>query len=366
MDVGIYPTPEPIPTESIVYSCSDQDSVLEVTVTNSDVPETLTYYWTYDGNDVQVGPDNTYIVPAGSDQIGEYFVTVIDERNCYGDTIITLVNGVTPQLENDTVFTKCINGETELSVNVLNADLLGSDLEYVWYVDGTEVQSGAESTFIHTPGLPLGFVEVVVVDLETTCEASILIEVVNGVIPQLENNTVFRKCMNEDKELSVNVLNTDLLGSDLEYVWYVDGTEVQSGSDYTYTHTAGLPLGFVEAVVIDLETMCEASTLIEVASFMNADCVDIPQGLSPNGDGMNDCLVLDHLEASDDIVKAEIYNRYGVKVFELNDYTSQWCGQDASSGNSNSNDLLPVGTYFYVIQFNSGRTPITSWIYLNY
>ncbi|MGB2142866.1 MAG: fibronectin type III domain-containing protein [Flavobacteriaceae bacterium] len=366
VDVGIYPTPEPIPTESIVYSCSDQDSVLEVTVTNSDVPETLTYYWTYDGNDVQVGPDNTYIVPAGSDQIGEYFVTVIDERNCYGDTIITLVNGVTPQLENDTIFTKCINGETELSVNVLNADLLGSDLEYVWYVDGTEVQSGAESTFIHTPGLPLGFVEVVVVDLETTCEASTLIEVVNGVIPQLENNTVFRKCMNEDKELSVNVLNTDLLGSDLEYVWYVDGTEVQSGSDYTYTHTAGLPLGFVEAVVIDLETMCEASTLIEVASFMNADCVDIPQGLSPNGDGMNDCLVLDHLEASDDIVKAEIYNRYGVKVFELNDYTSQWCGQDASSGNSNSNDLLPVGTYFYVIQFNSGRTPITSWIYLNY
>jgi len=50
----------------------------------------------------------------------------------------------------------------------------------------------------------------------------------------------------------------------------------------------------------------------------------------------------------------------------LNDYTSQWCGQDASSGNSDSNDLLPVGTYFYVIQFNSGKAPITSWIYLNY
>ena len=279
VDVGIYPTPEPIPTESIVYSCSDQDSILEVTVTNSDVPDTLTYYWTYDGNDVQVGPDNTYTVPAGSDQIGEYFVTVIDERNCYGDTIITLVNGVTPQLENDTIFTKCNNEDIELSVNVLNIDLLGSDLEYVWYVDGTEVRSGANST---------------------------------------------------------------------------------------YTHVAGQPLGFVEVVVIDPMTTCEASTLIEVTTYMNADCVDIPQGLSPNGDGMNDCLVLDHLEASDDIIKAEIYNRYGVKVFELNDYTSQWCGQDASSGSSNSNDLLPVGTYFYVIQFNSGRAPITSWIYLNY
>ena len=183
VEVGIYPTPEPIPTESTVYRCSDQDSVLEVNVTNSDVEDTLTYYWTYDGNDVQVGTENTYIVPAGSDQIGEYFVTVIDERNCYGDTIITLVDGVTPQLENDTVFKKCENGEIELSANVLNADLLSSNLEYIWSVDGAEVQAGPDYTYTHTAGLPLGFVEVVVVDILTTCEASTLIEVASGVKP---------------------------------------------------------------------------------------------------------------------------------------------------------------------------------------
>ena len=279
VEVGINPSPEPIPTESIVYSCSGQDSVLEVNVSNSDVPDSLTYYWTYNGVDVQAGPDNTYLVPSGSDQVGEFFVTVIDERDCFGETTITLVTGVTPELE---------------------------------------------------------------------------------------DNTVFTKCENEDVELTVNVLNADLLSSDLEYFWYIGGTEVQSGPDYSYIHTAGQEFGPVEVVVVDPITTCETSTIIEVAGFMNANCVDIPQGLSPNGDGMNDCLVLDHLEASDDIVKAEIYNRYGVKVFELNDYTNQWCGQDASSGDSSSNDLLPVGTYFYVIQFNSGKKPITSWIYLNY
>jgi len=73
---------------------------------------------------------------------------------------------------------------------------------------------------------------------------------------------------------------------------------------------------------------------------------------------------LTHLENSDDIIKAEVYNRYGVKVFELNDYTNQWCGEDQSGGNSDT--LLPVGTYYYVIQFASGREPIISWIYLNY
>ena len=92
----------------------------------------------------------------------------------------------------------------------------------------------------------------------------------------------------------------------------------------------------------------------------------MPQGLSPNGDGMNDCLELDHLEDMEDIVKIEIFNRYGVKVFEMNDYMDQWCGQNTSDGSNDSDELLPVGTYFYVIQFASEKEPITSWIYLNY
>ena len=279
VEVGINPNPELIAAENTIYRCTGEETILEVNITNSDVLATMTYYWTYNGVDVQSGSDNTYTVPASSDQAGEYLVTAIDERNCYGETIITVIEGVIPQLENDTVFTKCIN---------------------------------------------------------------------------------------EDLDISVNIINEDLLGSDLEYVWYIDGAEVQSGSDYIYTHESQQDLGIVTVSVVDLNTMCEASTTIDITSFANAGCVDIPQGLSPNGDGVNDCLILDHLEASDDIVKAEIYNRYGVKVFELNDYTSQWCGQDASSGDSDSSDLLPVGTYFYVIQFNSGREPITSWIYLNY
>ncbi|NNK82342.1 MAG: gliding motility-associated C-terminal domain-containing protein, partial [Flavobacteriaceae bacterium] len=88
--------------------------------------------------------------------------------------------------------------------------------------------------------------------------------------------------------------------------------------------------------------------------------VDIPQGLSPNNDGYNDCLILDHLEDRDDISKAVVFNRYGTKVYELNDYVDQWCGTNQDG------EVLPVGTYFYIIYFNSPREPITSWIYLNY
>ena len=274
--VEISPTPEPIAASDIVYQCPGDDSILEVSV-NADVADTTTYYWTYDGVDVQSGPDNTYVVPSG--QFGDYLVTAIDQAGCFGDTMIT---------------------------------------------------------------------------------------VTESIVPELEEGTSFTKCMNEDVDLEVNVLNMDLLGDELEYTWYVDGVEVQSGSDDYYTHTAEQENGMITVVVTDIMSSCESATIIEVGYYMNANCLDMPQGLSPNGDGLNDCLELDHLEDKEDIVKIEIFNRYGIKVFEMNDYMDQWCGQNASDGNDGSNDLLPVGTYFYVVQFASEKEPIISWIYLNY
>ena len=99
VEVGINPNPELIAAENTIYRCTGEETILEVNITNSDVLATMTYYWTYDGVDVQSGSDNTYTVPANSDQVGEYLVTAIDERNCYGETIITVIQGVIPQLE---------------------------------------------------------------------------------------------------------------------------------------------------------------------------------------------------------------------------------------------------------------------------
>ena len=201
---------------------------------------------------------------------------------------------------------------------------------------------------------------------ERGCFGETVISVNEATVPELEDGTSFTKCMNEDVELGVNVLNLSLLGDDLEYTWYLNGNEVQSGSSAYYTHTAGQENGLVTVVVTDTISSCESATTIDVGYYMNTNCVDMPQALSPNGDGMNDCLELDHLEDREDIVKIEIFNRYGVKIFEMNDYMDQWCGQDASDGDGNSNELLPVGTYFYVVQFASGKEPNISWIYLNY
>jgi flagellar hook assembly protein FlgD len=47
-----------------------------------------------------------------------------------------------------------------------------------------------------------------------------------------------------------------------------------------------------------------------------------------------------------------------MKVYNKSDYTDQWKGQ------SDNGDELPDGTYYYVIERDSGETN-TGWIYIN-
>ena len=94
--------------------------------------------------------------------------------------------------------------------------------------------------------------------------------------------------------------------------------------------------------------------------LLNDNCpVEIPQGLSPNGDGLNDFLII---EAPHDI---KIYNRHG-KLIYVGDQNNPWDGT-ANRGTYTSGERLPVGTYFYVVvlQDSDGQT-LRGWIYLNY
>ena len=61
----------------------------------------------------------------------------------------------------------------------------------------------------------------------------------------------------------------------------------------------------------------------------------------------NDCLDLTFLNDRTGIDNVQIFNRYGRKVFESNNYVNQFCGQD------DDGDRLTTGTYFYVIKLSS-------------
>ncbi|WP_160717477.1 gliding motility-associated C-terminal domain-containing protein [Chitinophaga solisilvae] len=82
--------------------------------------------------------------------------------------------------------------------------------------------------------------------------------------------------------------------------------------------------------------------------------IKIPEGISPNGDGKNDRLVIDGLEPNDQ-VDMKIFNRWGDAVYENPDYRNSWDGR-ANRG-LRIGDQLPDGTYYYVITIKDKTQP---------
>lgn len=93
-------------------------------------------------------------------------------------------------------------------------------------------------------------------------------------------------------------------------------------------------------------------TLAKVKIY-NIDDIVIYNAVSPNGDGFNDYFNITGLEKFSDN-SLQIYNRYGVKVFETNNYgaNGNWFrGISQGRGTVGRAEGLPTGTYFYVLKF---------------
>jgi gliding motility-associated-like protein/uncharacterized repeat protein (TIGR01451 family) len=88
----------------------------------------------------------------------------------------------------------------------------------------------------------------------------------------------------------------------------------------------------------------------------------IPEGFSPNGDGINDLFVIRGI-ASYPENNFVIFNRWGNKVFEATPYQNTWDGT-STLGITVGDDKLPTGTYFYIIDLGDGTDAIKGTIYL--
>lgn len=71
----------------------------------------------------------------------------------------------------------------------------------------------------------------------------------------------------------------------------------------------------------------------------------IPEGFSPNGDGINDFFVIEN--ALGKTINLEVYNRWGNRIYRSKDYKNTWDGRTTEGIYIGSD--VPVGTYYYTI-----------------
>ncbi|NRT10792.1 gliding motility-associated-like protein [Flavobacterium sp. 14A] len=214
----------------------------------------------------------------------------------------------------------------------------------------------------------------------------------------------------EEVTLGTNPLNLDTDGDGLK-----DGEEVILGTDPLNPDTDGD--GVIDGVeVIDTtnplngcDSLEEHVTVAQSINFLAGDCdgdgfangeeigvnptnprdtdgdgipdylepnnksekeIHVNQLITPNGDGFNDILVIENLDSFPNN-SVRIYNRWGVLVWDTKGYNSQknfFYGKSTGRLTIGSNDMLPSGTYFYVINYvnkESVSIDTSGYIYIN-
>ena len=153
-------------------------------------------------------------------------------------------------------------------------------------------------------------------------------------------------------DLSNNIIDDEIV------IWYD-----QPIGGIAYDSTETLQEGVIYYGALTSEYGCESTTRLEV-SINFITCVGellIPDGFSPNDDGINDefnILWLDELYPN---FKLSVYNRYGNILYEGDINSPKWDGTW-----KNSNKPLPAGVYFYILEFNNGeREAVQGRVYLN-
>lgn len=156
--------------------------------------------------------------------------------------------------------------------------------------------------------------------------------------------------VSEDKTILINELTTLAVDYTVTpstqtptIIWSTSSTFINSISekeqitvspttDQTYYTKAVTPAG-CEA---------EASIFIEVIAS-----IKIPSMITPNGDGLNDRWIIEHIENYPN-AKINLFNRWGNLVFTQVGYENDWEGLK-------DGQLLPSAVYYYVIKLNSNR-----------
>ncbi|WP_127845131.1 gliding motility-associated C-terminal domain-containing protein [Psychroflexus aestuariivivens] len=191
---------------------------------------------------------------------------------------------------------------------------------------------------------------------------------VSIIINEVPNLTMISEgnefCGSDEPQIQDLSLNTDQF-SNYNIIW-LDEIDGNSLSDETLLMNNQSYYG----IVSDPVTGCESTFAVEITvSLNNCDSENyeflVPDGFSPNGDGVNDVFRILDIEFIYPSYEFEIYNRYGKLLFKGNKDKPSWNGE-STEDDALMNGVAPNGVYFYVLHFNkNNRSSEQGRLYLN-
>jgi gliding motility-associated-like protein len=331
----------------------------------SGLPDTYTYTWTgpglaanTTGKTLTVSPTalgvNTYTVTAtGKAQYGCSNTATVD---------VTVVPPPTVTVTTNNAFV-CPNGTATLTASATNKDLLNDVYTYTW--TGGNLQPGTTGSSINVrPTANTTYTVTATGSAQSGCAVVGTVRVQTP--PALAVDFTASEALDfagrptNKPPVKFNFANTTSIagqapGSTFTYFWtyqrYLDALNnpITPDSPTTFSNAAE-----GKTATLDLD---EAGTykivLTGNANLAGGACatvtkerlvvvpdVTVPNIITPNGDGQNDVFKVSTSPTSS---KLEIFNRWGRKVYEQNNYANNWGGNNQ-----------PAGVYYYLLTKSNG------------
>lgn len=156
----------------------------------------------------------------------------------------------------------------------------------------------------------------------------------------------------QDEPVVVDVLANDLVPCDslmsMEIITDAANGSAVVNSDWTITYTPAM--GWCGTDSFQYAICCDSMDCDTAWAYVVVECAPedilIYNGFSPNGDGINDLMIINGAEGCD--VTLQVYNRWGNIVYKQDNYQNDWNGTWQKSGED-----LPDGTYYYIVRFSN-------------
>jgi len=302
----------------------------------------------------------TNIFDPTTDLAGVYTYTVTATAPCTTDASATVTVTI-----NDSAAATVIDSQLEFcqgdtpTVADLDAAVSGANIN--WYADNTTT-----TPLDATTPLIDGQDYFATQTEATQCESSVRVvvtAVVNDVATPTLTDPNIEFCINDNptvQSLSDNLNEYNATTNNI--VWYdsatggsvIDPSTLLEGNTTYY------------AALVNTTLNCESSVrLVITPDLTGCGAITFPDGFSPNNDDVNDTFDVENLGFLYPNFQMEIFNRYGSVVYKGGASTPRFDGKSNQSGLLSKGDL-PVGVYFYIVNFNDGSTkPVQGKFYLN-
>ena len=335
------------PTQEL--GCGDDSVVLDGS--GSSAGPNIIYLWEVVSG--VLDPNTTTLQSAIANDVGEYMLTVTDTLNgCTATAVVDVISVI----DFDPATASIMGDACEISA-ILEGNL-PEGTTGVWTTNSTATIQDPMAEITPVDNMPAGLNTFTWTLSAPDCPdySSVTIEQPVEEIP-VANNDLFD--INEPLDsFSIDVLSNDLTTPGYT-ISIIGGPEFGSISDlkdgeFTYY----LDPIFNGQIIIDYVICNDVCPDLCDTAFVQIDIEfeveledEVPNGITPNGDGVNDQLVFDILLIDPDAREQSeiiIFNRWGDIVYTDAPYDNDWAGTNQDGGE------LPSGTYYYVLRMDLG------------